>query len=82
MAKDAITLLDHLGWRKAHVFGHSMGSMIACKLATMGPDRVLSLVLLNMICFSFSPKHILPFAISQVLFLQISDHLLLVHTRM
>ncbi|GAU21122.1 hypothetical protein TSUD_10390 [Trifolium subterraneum] len=47
MAKDAITLLDHLGWKKAHVFGHSMGSMIACKLAAMIPDRVLSLALLN-----------------------------------
>ncbi|XP_058724693.1 uncharacterized protein LOC131596136 isoform X1 [Vicia villosa] len=47
MAKDAITLLDHLGWKKAHVFGHSMGSMIACKLAAMVPDRVLSLGLLN-----------------------------------
>ncbi|PNY12499.1 alpha/beta fold hydrolase, partial [Trifolium pratense] len=47
MAKDAITLLDHLGWKKAHVFGHSMGSMIACKLAAMVPDRVLSLALLN-----------------------------------
>ncbi|AES58749.1 putative carboxylesterase [Medicago truncatula] len=47
MAKDAITLLDHLGWKKAHVFGHSMGSMIACKLAAMVPDRVLSMALLN-----------------------------------
>ncbi|KAF7830731.1 putative aminoacrylate hydrolase RutD isoform A [Senna tora] len=47
MAKDAITLLDHLGWKKAHVFGHSMGAMIACKLAAMLPDRVLSLALLN-----------------------------------
>ncbi|MCL7047683.1 hypothetical protein MKW94_017969 [Papaver nudicaule] len=47
MAKDAIALMDHLGWRKAHVFGHSMGSMIACKLAAMVPERILSLALIN-----------------------------------
>ncbi|KAI8540491.1 hypothetical protein RHMOL_Rhmol09G0268100 [Rhododendron molle] len=35
------------GWRKANVFGHSMGAMIACKLAALVPDRVLSLALLN-----------------------------------
>ncbi|KAM5557691.1 hypothetical protein ABKV19_024845 [Rosa sericea] len=47
MAKDAIALMDHLGWKQAHVFGHSMGAMIACKLAAMVPERVLSLALLN-----------------------------------
>ncbi|KAK4793299.1 hypothetical protein SAY86_023734 [Trapa natans] len=47
MAKDAIALMDHLGWKGAHVFGHSMGAMIACKLAAMVPGRVLSLALLN-----------------------------------
>ncbi|KAF0892909.1 hypothetical protein E2562_019565 [Oryza meyeriana var. granulata] len=47
MAKDALAVMDHLGWRKAHVFGHSMGSMIASKLAAMAPERVASLALLN-----------------------------------
>ena len=32
MAKDAIALLDHLGWTKAHVFGHSMGESTIDKL--------------------------------------------------
>ncbi|KAI3749105.1 hypothetical protein L6452_12685 [Arctium lappa] len=47
MAADAVSVMDHLGWKKAHVFGHSMGGMIACKLAAVFPDRVLSLALLN-----------------------------------
>ncbi|KAK6926030.1 Alpha/beta hydrolase fold-1, partial [Dillenia turbinata] len=47
MAIDAVALMDHLGWSKAHVFGHSMGAMIACKLASMVPERILSLALLN-----------------------------------
>ncbi|XP_071711811.1 uncharacterized protein [Rutidosis leptorrhynchoides] len=47
MAKDAIAVMDHLGWKKAHVFGHSMGGMIASKLAGLYPDRLLSLALLN-----------------------------------
>ncbi|CAN6336942.1 unnamed protein product [Urochloa humidicola] len=47
MAKDALALMDHLGWKKAHVFGHSMGAMISCKLAAIAPHRLCSLALLN-----------------------------------
>ncbi|TVU44470.1 hypothetical protein EJB05_03913, partial [Eragrostis curvula] len=47
MARDALALMDHLGWRRAHVVGHSMGSMVAAKLAAAAPSRVASLALLG-----------------------------------
>jgi pimeloyl-ACP methyl ester carboxylesterase len=42
MAEDIVRLLDHLKIKKAHVVGYSMGGMIAVKLMTKHPDRVLS----------------------------------------
>ncbi|GBG91363.1 hypothetical protein CBR_g52250 [Chara braunii] len=47
MARDALALMDHLRWAKAHVFGHSMGGMIACKLAAMAPTRIASLAIIS-----------------------------------
>jgi pimeloyl-ACP methyl ester carboxylesterase len=45
MVEDVVRLLDHLKIQKAHVVGYSMGGAIALKLATMHPDRLLSVTL-------------------------------------
>jgi len=45
MADDAIAVLDAIGGGAAHVFGVSMGGLIAQEVALRHPERVLSLVL-------------------------------------
>lgn len=42
MTDDAIAVLDALGWKQAHIFGVSLGGIIAQRIALRHPDRVLS----------------------------------------
>jgi pimeloyl-ACP methyl ester carboxylesterase len=43
LADDAAAVLDALGWQRAHLFGHSMGGLVAQRIAIRHPDRILSL---------------------------------------
>ena len=44
MTDDAVAVLDALGWERAHIFGASLGGLIAQRIALRHPDRVLSVV--------------------------------------
>jgi pimeloyl-ACP methyl ester carboxylesterase len=47
IATQLATVLDDLGVPRAHVIGHSMGGLIACRLAADHADRVERLVLVD-----------------------------------
>ena len=51
-AADAAALLDHLGLARAHVVGHSSGAAVAAQLALDEPERVATLMLLELSLFS------------------------------
>lgn len=44
MVEDIVRLMDHLGLRKAHVAGYSMGGFITTNLLTKHPDRVITAI--------------------------------------
>lgn len=45
MVNDIANLLDHLGVRRAHVVGYSMGANIAARFVTLHPDRAATVTL-------------------------------------
>ncbi|OYQ75980.1 alpha/beta fold hydrolase [Wohlfahrtiimonas chitiniclastica] len=47
MAKDVVTLLDHLNVEKAIIIGHSMGGKIAMRMTEMMNDRITALIVID-----------------------------------
>lgn len=67
LAADVVALLDHLGVRKAHVFGTSLGGFVAQHLALARPDLVDRLVL---VCTSYGrggPESMSPWVLSDMI---------------
>lgn len=46
-ASDVLDLADRLGWGRFGLLGHSMGGMVAQRVALRAPDRLTSLVLMD-----------------------------------
>jgi 3-oxoadipate enol-lactonase len=67
LVEDVVALMDHLGIRKAHVLGTSLGGFVAQELALMRPDLVDRLVL---VCTSYGgrgPESMSPQALADML---------------
>lgn len=43
LTDDAVAVLDAMGWDRAHLFGHSLGGLVAQRTAIRHPERVLTL---------------------------------------
>src|SRR2546422_9339905 len=47
MAQDIVNVLDHLGWKRALLAGHSMGGRSTTYVAARHPERVAGLALID-----------------------------------
>jgi pimeloyl-ACP methyl ester carboxylesterase len=42
MARDAVRLLDHLQISRAHIVGYSLGAIVAARMVSLAPERMMS----------------------------------------
>ncbi len=56
-AFDVLAAADALGWSRFHLLGHSLGGAVSCLVASMAPDRVASLMLVEGLGPLSAPAH-------------------------
>jgi pimeloyl-ACP methyl ester carboxylesterase len=58
MAEDIVRLADHLNISKFHLLGHSMGGKIAMRMAEKSPERLRSLVVVDIAPKAYPAGHV------------------------
>lgn len=56
MAEAVFTIMDHLGIKRYHLIGHSMGGYLLLQLVHENPDSILSAILVHSNCFADSEE--------------------------
>lgn len=60
LARQVLAWMDRLGLRRVQVLGHERGGELAWQLASLAPERVSALVLLDATGFGVAPEIVLP----------------------
>lgn len=66
LADDCAVVLDHLKIKKTHIFGLSLGGMVALRLGSLHPQRCRSLVVANSSSADYAGFRIDPVAIKDI----------------
>ncbi len=57
MAQDILNLCNEINVEKCHLIGHSMGGKIAMEFASRYPERLASVIFVDIAPYSYSPHH-------------------------
>jgi 3-oxoadipate enol-lactonase len=75
LAADCIAVLDHLKLPSVHVFGLSLGGMVALRLGSLHPERCRSLIIANASSADYPGFRVDPLAIKDIVIGQVRGKL-------